>query len=765
MTDSNYSITGGRLWPGLATSARGLIVLLCLLMPALTVAQSPVTATLQPPLELREHWPAVPENSRDAQAVILTGTDPVHLRAGDRIGIQMPFFIDDTVAEFGIVEVGEFVNGDLVLHGLTDDGHQALTMTVGASAIFGQIEYRGRLISLRLNRSTADDTLAGWLYRVDNRLQPGLRQDYVIPERRRSAPRLHQPLALGSQDQSGGNLAASTTSSGADMEISQRFSTPNILVGQQKVVDLTITVRNTATAPRRLPPLDLYFLLEDTRILQLPAACAEYRNPAGQPYLRCRSGNDFAPGEVRSLVIRVTAGPEPQPVRLWSTALIGDLRHDAVLNVVRDVTANADDSGVSTFNASLLGSTTMDPLGNVVIDVLVLYTGQAQTLYGDRARTETRINQLFSVANQIYRDSGVGITLRPVHHRPVYYPQSYDMYTMLDNLTFGDHPSLSNVADLRSSYGADLVMLFTPLPDEASVCGLANLGGFNTRGDFQSFDDRDYAFSVIGIDCPFSSVVAHEAGHNMGLTHSHAEDGQGGTFPFATGHAEHGLFATVMADPSYFGDAERVARFSNPELNCFGRPCGVDHTDPDFGADAVRALNLVRFQIANYYPTRIAPLPSRQVASSAGTSTGSRIAMAATTDGGRSFVTRITPVDRIDLRAEFHIDDRHTGRQAVYHVVLYMGGQFLQLTADGHLLDWDGQKIEALVPFRDGPETLSAHSVLSILEQIQAPADFIGSQLQFFVAYQLLEESAAGAKPSGELIYTTEPLILDIVSP
>jgi len=738
------------------------LFLLLLLVPGLSpIAQTSSTAALQQVTETTEYWPPAPDNALETHAVRFAGADPASLRTGDRITMQLPSSAGSDVMAFQIVEVAEYINGDLVLHGLTADGYHAMTMTVGESAVFGQVEHNGRTINLRLSRLTGAAGIVGWSYRVENLSQRASRADYVIPERRSTLRRLQLPLSMDGGGQTESSLYDNTIS-GGDIEIAQRFSVPNILVGEQKTIELTITVRNTAASSRKLPPLDIYFLLEDARLVQRPAGCAEYRNYNGQPYLRCQSGSDFAPGEVRSLVLAVTAGPETSPRRLWSTALVGYLRHDAYLNVVRDILADTNESGVSAFNVSLLDSTPVDPLGNVIIDVLALYTEQSQSLYDGQA--ETRINQLFGVATQIYRDSGVGITLRPVHHRQVNYPQIHDMDTMLENLTYGSHPALSNVEELRTQYGADLVMLFTPLEPDAGICGLANLGGFNTRGDFQSFDDRDYAFSVIGIDCPFSSVVAHEAGHNMGLTHSHAEDGQGGTFSFATGHAEHGLFATVMADPAYFGDAERVARFSNPHLHCFGRPCGVDHTDPDFGADAVRALNLVRYQIANYFPTRIPPLPSRQVASTDGKSTSSRIAMAATIDGGYSFTTQITPADRVDLNAEFYIDDDHIGRPAVYHVVLYMAGQFLQWTADGRLLEWDGQSIEALEPFRQGVETLTAHEVLNVLQQIQPPSEFIGSQLQFFVAYQVLDEAAEGLIPGGELIYTLEPLVLDVVS-
>ena len=38
----------------------------------------------------------------------------------------------------------------------------------------------------------------------------------------------------------------------------------------------------------------------------------------------------------------------------------------------------------------------------------------------------------------------------------------------------------------------------------------------------------------------------------MGLSHSHLEDGSGGTFNFSTGYGVEGQFVTVMAYPAAF---------------------------------------------------------------------------------------------------------------------------------------------------------------------------------------------------------------------
>src|SRR5690606_23525590 len=116
---------------------------------------------------------------------------------------------------------------------------------------------------------------------------------------------------------------------------------------------------------------------------------------------------------------------------------------------------------------------------NSIIDVMALYTTDAATLYGGHART--RINQLIAIANQIYADSGVHITLRPVYHGKVNVAgTAADFDTTLQALTNKTHPAFADVDRLRAEHGADLVILFRPQGAESSRCGLANLGGYNT---------------------------------------------------------------------------------------------------------------------------------------------------------------------------------------------------------------------------------------------------------------------------------------------
>ena len=144
------------------------------------------------------------------------------------------------------------------------------------------------------------------------------------------------------------------------------------------------------------------------------------------------------------------------------------------------------------------------------------------------------------------------------------------MDAALSDLIAKTDSAFANVDNLRETYGADLVMLFRPSQVGEGRCGLAPVGGFGTNGDLSSPSEKESAYSHIAVDCPVDLVAAHELGHNMGLSHSHLEDGSGGTFNFSTGYGVEGQFVTVMAYPAAFNTQTRVSLFSNPLSDCSG---------------------------------------------------------------------------------------------------------------------------------------------------------------------------------------------------
>ena len=660
--------------------------------------------------------------------------------------------------------IGQFINGGQSLQASTPDASLSLLLTYSADTLFGYLAEQST--KRQIYAREVSNGFAGWLY-IPADLETGnnvFGDDYVIPPRHGtdsvSYPdgHEHSVLPFQSSGQSGsGDIAmdsAPVTQGGiatSNFRIEQSVEQNPVIAGND--ISVTASFTNTSQESHNGLSVEFYFLLENSTLLSVPSGCSEQLSLSLQRVLYCELG-DFAAGQTKALnyVVQTSTASIPN---VFSTAIVGAVRDDTVINVVEDVRLDSDDDGISDFNERLLGTDPLDASSvntdNTSIDVMALYSTDADALYSGGA--ETRINQLIAVANQIYADSGVQITLRPVHYERVDYDPSADMDTALDALMNKTDPVFSGVDELRSRYGADLVMLFRPLADTADRCGLAPVGGYKTDGYFAAERERQYAYSTIAIDCPVDLVVAHELGHNMGLTHSHVEDGTGGTFDFATGHGVQGEFVTVMAYPDAFNTATRLPLFSSPALDCKGFSCGVAAGAP-YAADAVQTLNLVRHQIAEYYPATVPELPSATLTGTGGESINARIALAASTDGGFSFSNRVSPQQALDVVADVAVDSKHVGLRGSVHVLVGVDTiGYLQLDAAGNLVNWDGSR-EGLTPATSA-EVLRKQERLVILHDFYLPESLIGERVAVYVAYQLAD--------SGEVVYTPQPLLLDVI--
>jgi len=698
-------------------------------------------------------WPDPPGRTVSSAAVELDTEQFDDLRLRGQFLIATGDSNELRLLPVRIRKVKTYVNGDEFYNAEVMDGGKLFpaVFTVGRDSIFGHLETADKVWQLQAVRAAGAAVFKGWLYESQALLQTDLINDYVIPQRA-DLHQHRQPLILTGEQQIVDLLAPARSSgiNNGNLQINQQFSRSSAFIGDP--VDVTINFSNISSERHQSLTADIYFVLENSSLESAPANCGQIVL-TGQRVLRCQLG-DFSAGQMRSITYTVRTSEQSKPW-LMSTVIIGSLRNDAFINVADDIAADADGDGLSDFNERLLGTDPFDALstdrGPTIIDVMALYTDDALSLYQGYA--ETRINQLIGVANQVYADSGVSIILRPVYHRQIMYPEQHDMDTMLENLTAGTHSAFTDIPALRETYGADLVMLFRPHRNENDRCGLANLGGYNSQGDFSAADEKDFAFSVIAIDCPVSSVVAHELGHNMGLSHSRREDGAGGTLPYATGYGVDSSFVTVMAYPGAFNTDLRIGRFSDPNVFCQGEPCGVDHRDVHHGADAVRVLNLVRHQIARFYPSKVAMFPMRKVASYSGIASNAIITSAVTVDGLNS-VSGVTPGQAFDIRAEFQIDSNHRGLNGNFHVLVGLGNSdFISVTADGRAELWDGVT-ENILAFNPQPVPLNAVEFLQILRNGSLDASYVGRQLEIYIGYSV---------PSlYELIYTLEPLLIGI---
>ncbi len=540
------------------------------------------------------------------------------------------------------------------------------------------------------------------------------------------------------------DTTTATVTDARGFRLTQRFAEPSVIAGGHLRVNYLL--ENTGPA-RSGVRLEIFFLLENTTLVSAPDACRHGPSLSGQEALACDLG-DFPLDGHRSLSVTVATSARSRP-SVTASAFVGELRADATAHVVHDTVSDSDGDGVSNFIETLRRTDPRDAASvdrrDARIDVLALYTTAAADLYP--GSVENRINHFFNVANQAYFSSAARFRLRPVHFQRIGYPAAAPADTMLDELLHGGNSAFARVNDLRQRYGADLVVLFDAAKGE-SRCGLAPVGGYGRQGDFSDPREQEFGFAWIAIDCPEDLVLAHELGHNMGLTHSHREDGAGGTFDHATGFGVDGEFATIMASPARFSVPERTPVFSNPELSCGGFTCGRPVGEP-FAANATAVLNIVAPQIELWRQTALPRLPAIRGKSVLGSATSARLALAGQINDEPAYTATAGEGDVLRLLAEVEVDPEHIGQTGSFHILITVDSeQFHQFDREIGLTLWNGTlgDLRAATFERELRRTERFH----IIDNYLVPANLGGIELQVFLAYQA----------AGDVIYRPQPLRL-----
>lgn len=363
--------------------------------------------------------------------------------------------------------------------------------------------------------------------------------------------------------------------------------------------------------------------------------------------------------------------------------------HGARINVLDDadpdVLADADGDGQSDFNEGIVGTDPADP-GSVIdpdavsgIDVAFLYTPGFEALPGPGS-PETRINQAVELANAHYAGSGAPIAFRPVLYLPVDYALAGDTITAHRLIESGMGVFRRPMA-LATAAGADTVVLFDGrFEPGADACARATFSVGRSEGHIL----HDPLLPVVAMYAPGECdplVLTHELGHTLGLGHDRLDPspGNGGVFPWARGHGVEGVFRTIMANWPNWPGTPLLRRFSSPDSTaCRDMPCGAPRGDPELGADAVFALNHLRFQAA-------ARRRSRLLVHAGNAPAGAAMYGAATRrEDPETPVAVFDPGDRIDLGAMIVIPPEHQGETGETYIVADAG-------PDGmHFLDRGG---------------------------------------------------------------------------
>lgn len=220
-------------------------------------------------------------------------------------------------------------------------------------------------------------------------------------------------------------------------------------------------------------------------------------------------------------------------------------------------------------------------------DLLMLYT--SNSLEDMNNDPQGFIDHRITYTNEVFNASGINVRVNVLATMEV--DVSYDnMKDLIDDLIY-EAPTFSNIAQERDKLGADAVsVIFT----STNPLSFANGGISTLYSHIIPYDITSGHYSVTGTRSP-ADVFAHEIGHNLGLNHSRDTGEVGANFDFGVGYRvplpSSDGFNTIMAYDT--NETTRIPLFSSPDLQCGDIPCGVEHTNKNFGSNAVEAVNRV----------------------------------------------------------------------------------------------------------------------------------------------------------------------------
>jgi hypothetical protein len=237
-----------------------------------------------------------------------------------------------------------------------------------------------------------------------------------------------------------------------------------------------------------------------------------------------------------------------------------------------------------------------------VVDLLAVYHPATLSRLGSTTAILQKLHLLIEDTNTALVNSGVTLTLRLASLSFVNYAESGSMSTDLTRLGEPDDGYLDNVMSLRTTVGADLVvMLNSDSTDSEGHEGFVTSGISYTLLDPSSPSRDEVAFLVIDSSAPRGEyLLAHEVAHSFGATHALGDTSSGGAVPYSHGYRFFGNDGVQYHDIMAYEPGTLIPYFSNPAITYKGRAIGSAST-----ANVARLLNEQAPLVANYRSGRV----------------------------------------------------------------------------------------------------------------------------------------------------------------
>ena len=204
--------------------------------------------------------------------------------------------------------------------------------------------------------------------------------------------------------------------------------------------------------------------------------------------------NSLGVGEGFTVSIESSAATVLEPDAVEATLADGDRRirgSNLFVHLVRNIGLDINQNGVPDLDEEIINlpaSTPVDELlaREAVVDVLFVYTPAASMYLGPKL--SVRVDQIISIANQVFRENDVAIKFKNVGLEEIpYTANDTAILTTFDALVAKADPAFDELSSLVTTSGGDIVVMLHAVDTNlATECGWTTLNGVGRQGDFQA---------------------------------------------------------------------------------------------------------------------------------------------------------------------------------------------------------------------------------------------------------------------------------------